>query len=497
MNGSRLTRNAVMAVAQVVVSGGVLFLLYRYLLRTIGSEQVGIWAIVLATVSASRISEMGFTGSAVKYTAKYIARGDKNKASEVIQTTAVTIGVVLACVLAGGYPLMTWMMGKLIPLQHSSDALAILPYALASVWIGTVASVFLSGLDGCQRIDLRVLVSMSATALLWLLTLMFVPAHGLVGLAWAQIGQGLLMLLGSWVLLRRELPSLPVLICKWRLSLFQEMFRYGFNFQLISIFGMLIDPTTKMLMTKFGGLSTVAYYEMANRMVTQFRSLLVSANQVMVPHIANLHENAPEEISKIYLDSYRVIFFLSLPLYAGVAAVAPLAGELWIGHYEQGFVIYTALISMAYWFTTLTGPAYFINLGTGLLRWNTLEYLVMAPLNIALGYILGCFFGGEGVVLGYLLALIIGNSFVVLGYHRDYRIPLITLLPRESGRLFIACCIGLVAGWTSFYLLTPALGAVTKAGLSLIVCIAAIAPSVWMHPLSKVIACRLKFMFRF
>ncbi|MDP1663610.1 MAG: oligosaccharide flippase family protein [Methylobacter sp.] len=497
MNGNRLTRNAIMAVAQVVVSGGVLFLLYRYLLRTIGSEQVGIWAIVLATVSASRISEMGFTGSAVKYTAKYIARGDKNKASEVIQTTAVTIGVVLACVLAGGYPLITWMMGKLIPLQHISDALAILPYALVSVWIGTVASVFLSGLDGCQRIDLRVLVSMLATVLLWLLTLIFVPAHGLVGLAWAQIGQGLLMLFGSWVLLRRELPSLPVVVCTWRLSLFEEMFRYGFNFQLISIFGMLVDPTTKMLMTKFGGLSTVAYYEMANRMVTQFRSLLVSANQVMVPHIANLHENAPEEISKIYLDSYRVIFFLSLPLYAGVAAVAPLASELWIGHYEQSFVIYAALISMAYWFNTLSGPAYFINLGTGLLRWNTLEYVVMAPLNLALGYFLGAFLGGEGVAFGYLLALVIGSGFVIFGYHRDYHIPLVELLPRESRQLCVACCIGLMAGWASFYLLKLEGGAVAKAGLSLIMCIAAIAPSVWMHPLSKVIGCRLTVAFRF
>ena len=319
MSDNRLTRNALMAVVQVIVSGGVLFLLYRYLLRTIGSEQVGIWAIVLATASASRISEMGFSASAVKYTARYIARGEKNKASEVIQTTAITIGVVLACVLVGGYPLIAWLMGKLIAAAHIPDALAILPYALVSVWIGTVASVFLSGLDGCQRIDLRVLVSMLATVLLLVLTWIWVPEYGLVGLAWAQIGQGILMLLGSWVLLRRELPSLPLVSFNWRYSLFREMFHYGFNFQVISIVGMLFDPTTKALMAKFGGLSSTAYYEMASRMVMQFRSLLVSANQVMVPQVANLHENAPEEIQKVYLDSYRVIFFLSLPLYVGAA----------------------------------------------------------------------------------------------------------------------------------------------------------------------------------
>lgn len=497
MSSNRLTRNALMAVVQVIVSGGVLFLLYRYLLRTIGSEQVGIWAVVLATASVSRISEMGFTGSAVKYTARYIARGEKNEASEVIQTTAITIGVVLACVLAGGYPLIAWLMEKIIPVAHIPGALAILPYALISVWIGAIAGVFSSGLDGCQRIDLRVLVSMLATVLLLVLTWIWVPELGLIGLVWAQIGQGMLMLLGSWVLLRRELPSLPLLFFNWRYSLFREMFQYGFNYQVISILVMLIDPMTKALMTKFGGLTSLAYYEMANRMVTQFRSLLVSANQVMVPYVANLHENAPEEIRKAYLDSYRIVFFLALPLFAGVAAVAPLASELWIGHYEQSFIVYTTLISAAYWLNTLTVPAYFVNLGTGLLRWNTWSFIVMAPLNLALGYLLGVAWGGEGVVLGYVLALVIGSGLIVLGYHRDHHMPLAELLPRESKKLFIACCIGLMAGWAAFYLLEVPTGYLAKAGLSLAICIIGIAPVFWMHPLRKKMGRQLATAFHF
>lgn len=495
MSGNRLTRNALMAVVQVIVSGGVLFLLYRYLLRTIGPEQVGIWSIVLATASASRISEMGFSASAVKYTARYIARGEKNKASEVIQTTAITIGVVVACVLAGGYPLIAWLMGKIIPVAHIPNAHAILPYALISVWVGAVAGVFMSGLDGCQRIDLRVALSMLATILLLALTWIWVPQHGLVGLAWAQIGQGMLMLLGSWVLLRRELPSLPLLIFNWRYSLFREMFQYGFNFQVISIVGMLFDPTTKALMAKFGGLSSTAYYEMANRMVMQFRSLLVSTNQVMVPQVANLHENAPEEIQKAYLDSYRVMFFLALPLFTGVAAVAPLASELWIGHYEQSFVGYAILLSAGFWLNNLIGPAYFVNLGTGMLRWNTLSHITIGILNMVLGYLLGEAFGGGGVVLGYVLALVIGSSLVVLGYHRDHHIPLAELFPRESKLLFFTCCVSLLMGWVVFHFLdVPNVS--LKTGLSLAICIIAIAPACWLHPLRTKIGLRIAVALR-
>lgn len=485
MSNKHLTKNAFWAVIQVIVSGATLFLQYRYLLQTIGSEQLGVWTIIMTTASVSRISEMGFTASAVKYTAKYIAHGETDQASEVIQTTVISIGVVLAIVLASTYLPLTWLMGKLIPEQQVSDALIILPYTLLSVWIGTIGSVFISGLDGCQRIDLRVLISTLGTICLLILTLSLVTEYGLVGLAWAQIGQGLLMLFGSWVLLKRELPSLPILICHWRFSLFREMFRYGSSFQVISILAMLVDPSTKMLMTNFGGLSTVAYYEMANRMVSQFRSLLVSANQVMVPHIANLHETAPEEISKIYLDSYRVIFFLSLPLYTGVSVIAPLASELWIGHYEQHFVIYTAIISIACWFNTLSGPAYFINLGTGILRWNTLEYVVMVPLNLALGYFFGDFLGGPGVALGYLLTLVIGSGVIVFGYHHDDHIPLAKLLPHESRPLFLTCSISLIAGWLTFHLLESEGEAVTRSGVSLMVSITTILPTLWLHPLCK------------
>lgn len=495
MSGNRITRNAIMAVAQVIVSGGVYFLLYRYLLRTIGSGQVGIWVIVFATASVSRVSEMGFTESAVKYTAKYIARGEISKASEVIQTTVITIGMFLACVLAGGYPIIAWLMGKVIPTAQMMSALSILPYALISVWIGTVGGVFLSGLDGCQRIDLRVLISMLASVIFLVLTWILVPGYGLIGLAWAQTGQGVVILLGSWVLLQRELPSLPILTFKWRYSLFREMLHYGFNFQIISIFGMLIDPTTKALMAKFGGLTSVAYYAMANRMVTQFRSLVVSANQVLVPQVANLHETAPGEIRKFYLDSYRVIFFFALPLFAGVAAVAPLASVLWIGHYEQSFIFYTILISVSYWLNTLTGPAYFVNLGTGLLRWNTWSFVVMAPLNLALGYFLGVAFGGGGVATGYVLALLIGSSLVILGYHRDQHIPLAELLPRESKQLSIACCIGLMVSWSTLHFLQMPAGSVAKSGLSLTMFTIVIAPVLWMHPLRKKISYRLAAAF--
>ena len=59
--------NARVSIAQTIVVGLVLFILYRYLLATIGVEQLGLWSVVLASTSISRISELGLSGSVVKF----------------------------------------------------------------------------------------------------------------------------------------------------------------------------------------------------------------------------------------------------------------------------------------------------------------------------------------------------------------------------------------------------------------------------------------------
>ena len=253
---------------------------------------------------------MGFAGSAVKFTAKYIARGEINKASEIIQTTAITIGVTLAGVLAIGYLILTWMMPLFIPVAHTQITMTILPYALVSVWIGSIAGVFSSGLEGCQRVDLRAWMSIVASILLLVLSRLLVPDYGLIGLAWAQIGQGIVMCTGSRLLLLREMPNYSLRLGGWRYSLFREMIHYGANFQITSIFAMLFEPTAKALMAKYGGLNMTAYFEMANRMVIQFRSLLVAANQAVVPRIAALQEREPETVRSTYCESYRIVFSL-------------------------------------------------------------------------------------------------------------------------------------------------------------------------------------------
>ena len=444
MQKRRVLINAIMSVVQIVVVSAVLFILYKFLLNTIGVEHLGIWSLVLATTSVTQIANFGLSASVVKFVATYIARGDEESASGVIQTAVISVSIIVGFILLSGYPAIKWVLTIVIPHNSIHLAIEILPFALFSLWLSIIANIFYSGLDGYQRIYIRNILSICAMVFYLVVCVMLTPAYGLLGLAFAQIMQNILALIGSWLLLRRYLPAMPAIPYQWNKTLFREMIGYGINFQIISLTMMLYDPITKGLLSRFGGLSMVGYYEMANRMIQQFRALIVSANQVVVPAIADLQENSPAKIKEVYLTLYRLLFYLALPLYSLIIITTPIISKLWIGHYEDVFILFSTLLAVDWFINTLGAPAYFANLGIGELRWNTVGHLTIGILNLGLGLGLGGSYGGKGVVVAFVLSLVIGSVIIPLSYHLKYEISLAKLLPREQLNMFLACIISIV-----------------------------------------------------
>ena len=73
---TNVNSNITLTVFQVVVSGLTFFFLYKYLFQELGAEKIGIWSLVIAIVSAARISEIGLSGGVVKYVAEARSQDD-------------------------------------------------------------------------------------------------------------------------------------------------------------------------------------------------------------------------------------------------------------------------------------------------------------------------------------------------------------------------------------------------------------------------------------
>lgn len=479
------SRNAAASVAQVVISALIMFLLYRALLRMLGAERLGIWSVVLATASASRIGDLGLSASVTRFVAKYRARGDDEAAGCVVQTAALSVAALLGCALFLAYPLLHLLFERLFAGQALIESRHLLPYALVSLGLAAVASVFQSGLDGCQRYDQRAFLVVSAQVLFFCAALWFAPRHGLAGLAWAQIGQGAVLVVLGWLLLRRILLGLPWLPWRWRGVFFREMLGYGFQFQIGSIAMILFEPLTKALLGKYGGLSAAGYYEMASQFVGKARALVVSANQVLVPVVAELNERDPQKVRDIYRSNFRLLFFLVLPLYTLVAAWASPLSELWIGQYEPRFIFFVNVLILAWGLNTFASPAYFSNLGTGRVAWNTAACLWIGVTNAGLGLLLGPRYGAYGIAWGMVAALTTGSALVAANFHREYRLSWRLLLPTEAVGLVLAAGIAVVVN-AAIYRGMAEQSVVERFSLGLLAPLLILAPAVWYHPMRPV-----------
>ncbi len=481
----RLIINAGMSVVQVLAMGVLLWLLYRFLLRAIGIEMLGVWSLTLATAVAARAGDLGFSASVVKYVAAYLSRGESARAAGIVETAVLSAAALTGLIAVAAFPLVHWLLGRLLQGRALTAARELLPYALAYLCLSSAAGVFQAALDGFQRMDIRSVLAIGGETAHLALCYRLVPAHGLMGLAYARLLQTAVFMFLNWIALRRCLPELPRLPYRWRGDAFREMMNYGLNSQIIWGISLLHDPLTKSLLAGFGGAALIGYYEMAARLVNQLRSVILAANQALVPVIAGLQEHRPEATRQIYRESYQVMFYFGVPLFALLAAILPIISELWIGHYERWFVLCGALMAAGWLGNLLSAPAYFVNLGTGDLRWNTISHLVLGVLNLAGGWLLGRFWGGAGVAMANALALIGSGLILIVVHHRKNDILLRELLPARSLWLMLASVCAALASAAIYYPLRATYGLWTVIGLSVLAGGLLIAIPAWLHPMRK------------
>lgn len=445
----RFSRNIVAPIAQVLISGGVLFVLYRFLYDELGVAQIGVWSLVMAATSVSRIGELGLSAGIVRFVAQSLGQQDEPRAAEVIQTTAITLSLGIGALLLAGWPLIGYSLPLLLPAGSVPIALQILPMALMSIWLMVLTSVFSGALDGCLRMDLRSMLTATSQLLYLGMALILVPEFGLRGIAWAQLIQYLTLMLGLWLLLRKQIKCLPVIPYRWRAQSLREIFGYGVRFQVITITSMLFDPMIKVLVSKFGGVDTLGFYEMANRLVLQCRGIIIEASRVLVPTIAALQNCDDVQIRRIFTTAYSLNFYVSILLYSLLGISMSVISILWLGHLQKTFVLFALMLSLGWFGNTIIGPSYFSNLGSGRLRENMISHILMSVISGLSALALGVRFGGAGVAAGVTLGLLGGGVFLLIAHMRqlDLNWPSF-LIPQHLLPLLIA---GIVLSLVSNY----------------------------------------------
>jgi O-antigen/teichoic acid export membrane protein len=414
---SKLLLNSIAAVGQVLVVGILYFVLYRYLLDTIGIELLGVWSLIIASTSLALLANFGISTSIVKFVSTYFTRKDFDSLKKLIFTSSVFIIVTYSLISILIFFLGGLILPHFIEKKYIAIALEILPYSLISLIINALGGVISSCLDGIQKNYVKSYIVSFSTLLLFGLSLLLTPKYGLKGLVFAQIIQAILVLLLSVYQLSKSIKGVLILRWNWSSSLFKEIINYGLKMQALSFMQMSFEPITKALLSKYGGLASVGYYEMASRLVTQLRGLIVSANQVIVPVVAEAKETDEKQIKELYIKTFSLILLFNVVLITGILIFIPAISYIWIGKLVPFFIFAAIVNSLAAFLNICSNPAYFSYLGEGKLNWLMYSYTAITILNPFLGYVLGVNYGEYGVVVAWNTSFLIGSLLVLFSYH--------------------------------------------------------------------------------
>ena len=230
--------------------------------------------------------------------------------------------------------------------------------------------------------------------------------------------------------------------------------------------GALFDPVTKSLLSRFGGVTMVGYYEPASKLVTYLQRVILATCQVLVPMVAEYTETASHQIGKLYASTTSMVIFVATPTFTLLAVFSPAVSIFFLGSATPEFVQFVVLLTVGWFLNTLAAVAFIFRLGTGNLRWNTIGQVVIAFANVVLGMLFGSLFGGPGVVLAWASALSLGSLIGLYTFHTEVKTSTTVFRTAENVRLVASACVACVLATTVYRLdLLPTAASASMMGL--------------------------------
>jgi O-antigen/teichoic acid export membrane protein len=440
----RITINASSAVLQVVVVGVVYFLLYRYLLHRLGAPMLGLWSLIVATTSVANLANLGFTSGLVKFVAEKNAVNDTSSLGKLIFTALLSISA-LYVVLSGLILVFApYLLTLLVEPEYVETAVALLPWSLGSLLLTAIGGVFTSVLEGFQKNYLRNLVYIFTSVFFLLISIVLIPRFGIIGVAIAQIIQATIVLGYTYYHTRANLHSFHLLHWDWDRASFRTMFGYGYKFQFISIIQLIVDPLAKALLSKFGGLPALAWYEMAYRLASQVRAAIINAYQVTIPVIAHYNQTQKENLKPFYLRSFPFVLTAGAIATVVLVFISGLLSRIWVGHYESVFINSSIIVALGMLANILCSPAYFNYLGVGNLNLLVWAQIINSIVYLILSLVLSRFFPVYGVVLAWSVSATLGAFIIMIAFHRTHLLRFKELFRRKDRNMLISS--GLMVG---------------------------------------------------
>lgn len=451
-----IVKSGFYSVLQIIIASFAYVSIYFLVISKLGRDQLGVWSMITALPTVVAFLGTGVSSSLIKFIPTYQGNNKVNQVNNLI-TSGFLFNLLLGFLIIIPAILFKSAILKLML------GIGVVPnlyytyfcYALATFFINFLSSVFLSSLDGLQKIPLKNKILIASSILFCLSSYLFIFKFGLQGLFYAQLLQAVIVLILSLFALNLT-NAYRLRYAHLDLNLLRIFYFYGSKFQYISILNLFFEPITKYFVNRYFGIGSVGTFDIVNRILGQIRSLIVNAIQVIVPFVAKQLDQHKFTLL-IYQKSLQGALLLSFILF-GVVLTAGFSVIYFFNKIKvDEFQSMLVCLSFAYMVNILSTPAYSMRLATGRLNYLLIAQLLSTGLNVLFFLILGRYSYSTFVLMPTALAISISSLYIILSFKTITYESLWNIIKTDKYVYFFSIVFPLVCALLAFYKSNPVL----------------------------------------
>lgn len=406
------------SMAETAINAVLQLAVFKVLITEISAPMVGVWVLVNSLLGYARSADFWSRGLS-SFIAEERGRDDTRQACCYGITAIVTAAAGFLVLAIGGALILSVFWGAVIgPQADAAIGACIVPLAAFSFWALGLAGTMHIVLLGFENIRVKALLSVGGNVLLLFGVSVLAPQFGVVGAVAAQAAQGVIVLIIEAAVLYNWV---------WRpnkggfsRSAFADIAGYGVKSLALGGMQQAIDPLARLVVNSIGGLSAVAIFDLAARLVMTMRGVILAMGQFLVPQFARA---STDEASNILRRSeWQSIVFASAS-FAFMFACAPLISVVIIGKSDTVFLS-ILWIWAAGWFANIcAAPSYYLLSAQRKLRPLFVVHGVMIVASVIGGMVAGCALGLLGALAGFAagIALSAALQIATVRAHRSAR----------------------------------------------------------------------------
>lgn len=388
--GSQLRCNMTAGVISMGINVVALAVSYPLYLHLLGYEKYGLWLILSMVLGFARLGLLGVRSAVIKLVSEEYAIEN----IEGIQSYIMMALAIVTCMGIFALSIILIFRAQIIVAFKLSGENAelvswLLPYiGLLSIYV-LVVQVLNATLSGFGRMDLGSYIDAGGriTAISMSVFLLYL-GFGVKGLLIGNAFSYVVVHFTNLFFIHRKAQMHLFRASNWDRQKFKRLLSFGGGIFGSSLFGLLLDPFNKLMLSRYAGVAAIPVYEICFRGAMYLRSLIEAGLRAIMPEISRVGVKMTIQSKTIAFAInkrlMKLILIYVIPMYLAVFVFAEIVLRIWLrDKYVELLPVYFRVMLIASFVSLLGIPAYYTLMGQGRVRCCFGSHAVLSVINVA------------------------------------------------------------------------------------------------------------------